>query len=386
MANEPSYWSQLEFVDKRRAFPQLHADEYEDEELLKLQKLIDSRDIGLALIGERYTVGKALFTELKTRIEDNCRRHPYTSAKQEATRMKWARDDRDSPNHAFQMSAYYRLHEGERGYPPVPSVRSITVKKIVVVRNQQLWDKYQQARLGMAARTEATESKLRSVGSTLATGRSQAGTQFDGFPIIDRAIGETLLFHGTDKKAFIVETNIDPSRGRNKAATGATPNYGLLGQGAYFSDQIAKSATYTLCRLCKGFTCGCTGKDGQTPVLRVTLLARVVLGRVHHAPTLSVVLDREHLRRQAHTDPVKNDSNSILAAGSGFKKAAGTNEIAIRNIHQIYPEFIVYWHHDATDPFNQPWDRASNIAMEERREHRAFNATTADIWAFLNGL
>jgi hypothetical protein len=401
MTNEPSYWSSLQFVDKDNAVPQLYGDEYESEELLKLRKLLSQPNIqppgiDLALLGEGYTAGGALFTELKQRIEANSRLNPYRSQKQEATRMAWAKADlaSASPNPAFQASAKFRLLEGEPGGPPVPEVNqinTISVKKIVVVRNQRLWDKYEAARAALRSRTKSIEKKIDKVAPTLAPGPSLQGTEFQGFPIIDSEIGESLLFHGTDAKSYIVDSNIDPSRGRNKAQ-GATPNYGLLGQGAYFSDQIAKSATYTLCRLCKTFICACKGKAGK-PVLRVTLLARVLLGRVHNAPTLSVAWDRGKLRQQAYTDDIKNSSDSILAAGSGFKKAAGTNEIAIRNIDQIYPEFIIYWQHNATST-SGPWDEASKIAMAEREKHRAaeadkrndalFDIASERMWSFFN--
>lgn len=284
--------------------------------------------------------------------------------------MAWARNDLNtSTDPAHLLSAAMRLHEGEAGFPPVPSVNSIVVAKIVIIHNPQLWARYDAARQALGLRRQEISDKIDSLRGLLATGAFVGQSLFNGFPVIDGGLGETLLFHGTDATRFIVESNIDPSRGKNKG-TNAAPNYGLLGQGAYFSDRIAKSATYTLCRICRGFQCNCTTKAG-TPVLRVTLMARVLLGRVHNAPTGSVVWDRGRLRSQAFNSPIENASDSIMAAGTGLKRAAGSNEFAVRNIDQIYPEFIVYWHHPPPlAPSMELWDNASRVGMAQRHQRR----------------
>lgn len=292
--------------------------------------------------------------------------------------MAWARSDlQTSENPAHLLSASMRLHEGEEGFPPVPSVQSLVVKRIVVLRNQQMWDAYDDVRQQFQQRAEVITKKLK--GNLLYSNKRLfkegvsnglgAHPLFDGFPVIDESVAETLLFHGTSATRHIVATNINPSFGRNKG-TALAPNYGLLGQGAYFSDQIAKSATYTLCRMCQGFKCNCTAKDG-TPVLRMTLVARVLLGRIHNAPSLTVLKDREGLRQQTFDTPIRNGSDSIMASGGGLKWAAGSNEFAIRNIQQIYPEFIVYWHHPAPpQPYAGLWDNASRVAMAQRQQRR----------------
>jgi Poly(ADP-ribose) polymerase catalytic domain len=366
MANEPAYWNTLKFVDLANI-----DENATSEDIYKLRKLVGNRPIQLAVLSADYDRGRALFHELKGRIEDNCATSPYTSAKQEATRMAWARWDlANSTNPAHLLSASWRLHEGEKGFPPVPQVNSIVVKRIVVLKNQQLWNQYDQARTNLDQHHQTISARMNDVISLLKKGRSNANPPtFNGFPILNRRVGESLLFHGTDATRFIVETNIDPSRGRNKG-NDDNPNYGLLGQGAYFSDMIAKSATYTLCRNCKGFKCNCMNKANE-PLLRQTLLARVLLGRVHFAPTLSVVSDRGGLRQQKYDAPILHNSHSIMAAGSGARKAAGSNEIAVRNVSQIYPEFIVYWHHPVpVQPYADLWDNASRVAMEAVRAKR----------------
>jgi len=372
MANEPAYWNQLTFVDQNGA-----ALDHTPEQLLKQRKLINRRaGIELSTLSA-HSAGPAadVFAELKARIEANCTAHPYTSQKQEATRMAWARSDiGQSTDAAHVLSAAMRLREGEKDGPPVPSVNRIVVKRIVVLRNQARWDAYDTKRTNLLATGHGIGTKINSVAGLFARGQYlHPHPLFPDYPFIDRNVAETFLFHGTDATRFIVETNIDPSRGRNKG-TALAPNYGLLGQGAYFSDQIAKSATYTLCRICKGFACNCTAKDGD-PVLRVTLLARVLLGKIHNAPTGSVAWDRESLRTQTYNTPIKataqHTRHSILAAGSGMKVAAGSNEFSVRAIDQIYPEFIVYWHHPVpSHPFANLWDNASRIAMQARVARR----------------
>jgi hypothetical protein len=273
----------------------------------------------------------------------------YTSQKREATRMEHAEWElhksptKDSLTAKQKAGLAFNLREGEADGPPPPSSGPIEVRKIKVLRNDALWRDYVATREALRKDLADEDDPLSKVSwsYSYATGDGE----LPSIPLLDPAVGETLLFHGTSREIMkkIAAGGFKPDIGRNKG-TEEKPNYGALGQGSYFSDNFAKVMTYTSCRHCFKYRCECSHGDGRRSK-RLALLSRVLLG---HTKKLHGVLQPGGNLRSQTTKEIKDGRHSVYAKGVGinpFSRAAGTNEFVVKRAAQIYPEFVIYWVH-----------------------------------------
>jgi hypothetical protein len=211
-------------------------------------------------------------------------------------------------------------------------------------------------------------------------------------------VNESLLFHGSTKDVYdlIANDGFNPTIGHN-LGTEASPNYGLLGQGAYFADSFGKAMTYIGCRVCGDFGGGCRGGRGQR-VRRVMLLSRVVLGKPffrgsYIAEKMSFSYD--HVRRWEGTDRLPEGHHSIYAQGQhaaslGF--GARQNEFLIKHSRAVfpgqddmvaaYPEFLVYYTLGNADDLRLPNVQVLADAVQQaignyRSSNRSAQSTNA---------
>eukprot|EP00930_Biecheleria_cincta_P009097 TRINITY_DN110753_c0_g1_i1.p1 TRINITY_DN110753_c0_g1~~TRINITY_DN110753_c0_g1_i1.p1 ORF type:complete len:273 (-),score=66.22 TRINITY_DN110753_c0_g1_i1:4-822(-) len=165
-----------------------------------------------------------------------------------------------------------------------------------------LWDRYAAKRAQIRERAVAIEDFKPE--TMEAVGYSASST-------LDHSVNEVWLLHGTSEEAAkaIANSNFQSSSG------------GCFGGGAYFADDANKSNQYAK---------GRTG-DG----CKIMLLCRVTLGAVKKLPPGQ---DREADRFAS--DP---SVNSVL----GF---TDQREFVVYDMAQIYPEYIMYYKEDETEP------------------------------------
>lgn len=270
----------------------------------------------------------------------------YDAPKREATRMGWSQKIADNKDGQYTpkwvASAQERLKEGRKGGPVPPASGAVEIKKIRIIRNVKLW-------AGYVAMRESIREQIED-GTALRTVRFVTGEPDPKrLPVIDGEVGEVLLFHGTSKDTMkkIATTGFDPNFCVNKG-TDAKPNYGALGRGVYFSDSFSKVMTYTVCHHCGAYQCDCSHKhgDGTAGSKRVTFLARVVLGAPKNKRAVGQ-FGVNDIRKQ-NLDSLPEDRHSVYARGfkfRDFKFVSGSNEFVVKDLHQMYPEFVVYWTH-----------------------------------------
>jgi hypothetical protein len=161
------------------------------------------------------------------------------------------------------------------------------------------------------------------------------------FPVINDAVGEVYLLHGTTEgiMKLIANGGFRPDLGANYG-TKDHPRYGALGQGSYFSDAFGKVMTYTLCPRCLAYLCDCKGRDGKG-LERYTMLTRTLLG----VPK-SVFYQESQRKKSVKQIPKGKESvygKVGFRAGRGNFTLWDANEFLVKSADQIYPEFLVYW-------------------------------------------
>ena len=180
-------------------------------------------------------------------------------------------------------------------------------------------------------------------------------------PVIDPQIGETMLFHCADINAIenITRHGFDANRGRNYGPENA-PRYGMLGQGSYFSNQLAKGLTYTRCVLCGDYACACRSLETHRKLARATIMSRVILGNVRYYPALASIRkkfgQRQRRRVESQFRPIRQDDNyyssqdqqqfdSAVSHGFSLQKffswGSQVNEFMSPKNQLTYPEFVV---------------------------------------------
>ena len=206
----------------------------------------------------------------------------------------------------------------------IDSLNNGKIVKIKLIIHPKLWDTYAQKRKQIRA-----ELKRRKISEPTKPVRWISSSP----PLLDEEIGESWLFHGTSFNVMklITATGFNPNFATSKKYVG----YGALGKGTYFSDCFSKIATYVLCRVCQKFRCSCMGNTAGQKVLRAVFLSRVILGNV----LLTKKKDRKYEAKfPAGVHSVYGPTKRIVK-----ESEFGTNEFAVNDGAQTYPEFVVYY-------------------------------------------
>ncbi|WP_262967335.1 SidE phosphodiesterase domain-containing protein [Methylobacter psychrophilus] len=294
-----------------------------------------------------------VFKKISAYINENIKARGYSSAKGEDARMntaEWAVNPANKEATEFQIAMAERRLTERRGKIDPAKSQVVTVRSVRLIINPDVWNRYNNFReeilKQLAPKGGSEVDKIRWTNSI--------GKLSQGFtlPVLDKSIGETLLFHGTAAKwiELIIQGGFNPSVGKNYG-TATNPRYGMLGQGTYLTDSFAKMMTYGSCPLCGDFACNCRSIKTRKKLTRSCILARVTLGKIDHytSKALSKVPgfsgEAQRFRGQAFdTDTL---THSVVAHGLApnynnlLTFGGGRNEMMSKVMPQTYPEFVV---------------------------------------------
>ena len=313
----------------------------------------------------RIAEGSEVFGAVKEFVEKTSRSTSVTSARGEDARMdkmRWtleARTDDGRPQFPeFQRAiAERRLREPDKssGIKP-PTGGLVTVRHVICIQNLTVWWRY------VAARREMKERYAGVLGANSVHYAVTSEPGLDGMrhlPVIDPEIGETMLFHCADVNAIenITRGGFLARYGGNYGTADA-PRYGMLGQGSYFSNELAKGLTYTRCVLCGDYECGCRSLETRRKLDRTTIMARVILGNVRYYPALASLRKKLGGRSAIENQfrPIPHDNPMYHAAGGPQFDSAVSHGLSARKLFAFgseanefmspkdqltYPEFVV---------------------------------------------
>lgn len=313
----------------------------------------------------RLEKNSQIFQAVKNFVEETSKSASVTSARGEDARMdkmQWTLDavteDGRKQFPEFQRAmAERRLRETDKksGIKP-PTGGLVTVRDVICIQNLDVWWRYTKARQDMKQQYSA----VLGTNSVHYAVTSEPG--LDGMrhlPVIDPQIGETMLFHCADVNAIenITRGGFDASFGSNYGTENA-PRYGMLGQGSYFSNQLAKGLTYTRCVLCGDYACACRSLETHRKLARATIMSRVILGNVRYYPALASIRKKFGQRRRIESQfrPIKYDDQKYCgldqqqfdsAVSHGFSRqkffswGSEANEFMSPKNQLTYPEFVV---------------------------------------------
>lgn len=145
--------------------------------------------------------------------------------------------------------------------------------------------------------------------------------------------GEMLLFHGTsvDVAPLIMNSGFDEQRCKFVKGNG----YGPLGKGVYFTNELAKAATFANCSIC-GLPgeCDCIDPETQEPADRVVLLCKVFVGNPE-------IIGRKGDIRE-RTEPSSGfDSTISLASDIDSNSAFRSTEVCVPSGKQAIPLYEI---------------------------------------------
>ncbi|KAH3757727.1 hypothetical protein Pelo_10512 [Pelomyxa schiedti] len=228
----------------------------------------------------------------------------------------------------FEFSRLKKAAEGgnllhflqeETRQPPthLGQAESITIHEIKVMNNPRLWQQYQEKKgdISVSLRARTIQSQASQI-------RWQAKLE-GGLPVLNRAVGECWLFHGTSQSTMkkITMGGFSSKFATRKAGVG----YGALGRGIYLSDSFAKVATYAKCESCTENNCN---------HLKAVFICRVTLGNIY--------VDRNKGRKFAE-GPERGFHSSWGPNGAFDPESCfDSNEFCVPE-EQVYPEFCVFY-------------------------------------------
>jgi len=317
----------------------------------------------------RLAADSEVFQAVKEFVERTSQHSTVTSARGEDARMdkmRWtleARTADGSPQFPeFQRAiAARRLREPDKnsGVAP-PTGGRVTVRDVICVQNLDVWRNYAQARREMKEEYARVGLGTNTVHYAVTTEPGLDGMRH--LPVIDAGIGETMLFHCADVNAIenITRGGFLARFGGNYGTADA-PRYGMLGQGSYFSNELAKGLTYTRCVLCGDYACGCRSLETKRKLARSTIMARVILGNVRYYPAWASVRKQlggrqaieNEFRPIAHDNPMYRAAtlpaaqryDSVVSHGLSMANAlqfgSEANEFMSPKDQLTYPEFVV---------------------------------------------
>ncbi|MEI6257569.1 MAG: hypothetical protein WCQ77_13090 [Planctomycetota bacterium] len=317
----------------------------------------------------RLEAGSAVFKAVKQFVEETSQSKSVTSARGEDARMdkmRWTLNAKTADGRPefpeFQRAlAERRLREPDKksGVKP-PTGGSVTVRDVICIQNLPVWRRYAKARREMKLEYERVGMGTNSVHYAVTSEPGLDGMRH--LPVIDPEIGETMLFHCADVNAVenITKSGFLARFGSNYG-TAEAPRYGMLGQGSYFSNELAKGLTYTRCVLCGDYECGCRSLETRKKLARSTIMARVILGNVRYYPAWASVKKhlggRDDIESQFRPIAYRNKMyrpaaaraaprfDSVVSHGLSARKfgefGSEANEFMSPNDQLTYPEFVV---------------------------------------------
>ena len=249
----------------------------------------------------------------------------YQSKRFEFTRLKKAVENEQLTPFIKQELHQPPSHQGRLG--------SIQIHKIQLNYHPALWQQYQ-------AKKKTIQQALEKEGikSPLANIDWHRGSMTGELPVINSAIGECWLFHGTGQKVMplIVQNGLTTKFASKKTLVG----YGALGKGIYCSDAFGKVATYVTCPHCQQNQCQCSPEKREQSSknkkeMKAIFVTRVILGKVY--------MDKDKSRTHAEELPEGYHSAWGPYRESTPDSAFDRNEFIVSEEAQIYPEFCVFY-------------------------------------------
>lgn len=201
----------------------------------------------------------------------------------------------------------------------------VVIQKIQKLENPGLSARYQKAKEEIKSVSNPEEKKM------------NIGLDIDGLTDgLDVAAGEVYLYHGTSFAAsrLIAHEGFNAER----FCTLGVGGYGPLGRGTYFTDELPKAGTFTMCALCGNHRCLCKTAEGVL-IPKVTFICKVALGNPQ------VIIEKSKAISESITPPSGFHSRIGLSKKDHIESKFNSNEIAISNDAQIYPEYAVFYHH-----------------------------------------
>lgn len=207
----------------------------------------------------------------------------------------------------------------------------IVVHEIQSLKNNNLLNEYNQAkekiRLAMDMKSEKSSQNL------------------------DHSINEVFLYHGTSLSALrsILQNGFNAEKFcvKNKLS-----GYGPLGKGTYFTDQLSKAGTFSMCGLCGSHRCTCKTIDG-TPIPKIMLICKVALGKSE------LIIKKSNSISQNEQPSEGFHSRIGLDRQKNPESNFNSNEIMVTNDKQIYPQYAVFYHHHKNLLKQAVWEKES---------------------------
>ena len=249
----------------------------------------------------------------------------YQSKRFEFARLKKAYESGQLTSFVGQELHQPPSHQGRLG--------SIQIHRIQLNDHPALWKKYQEKK--KAIQLALTQEGIR---LPLAQVDWHRGSMTGELPVINSAIGECWLFHGTGPSVMplIIQNGFTTKYASKKMLVG----YGALGKGIYCSDAFAKVATYVTCPGCQQNQCQCSPEKREQASknkkeMKAFFVARVILGKVFI----------DHNKSRTHAEGLPEGYHSAWGPyrESTPDSAFDRNEFIVGDDAQIYPEFCVFY-------------------------------------------
>ena len=290
-----------------------------------------------------FNKGHPFLRYVEMYVNDNISARKVVSPTAEDARMHYALEMKNNPSNGEMKVARMtrRLKEGKGDVKP-PESANISIRTLKVIYNKDLLLTYKKFLRQNHLLGENSSSKI---GSTNFQSKFLHDTEYKDFcaPVLHRANGELMLFHGTSPYIgdLIAGGGFKPEMGKKAPKTG---RYGMLGQGAYFSDNFSKIMTYSTCPQCGDYRCFCRDIDGRK-FSKTALISRVCMGKSKMFPHLiHAVNPLTSTRNQFRQVSSENAPyHSVISRGTNnhfWNISSGNNEFMITGASQAYPEIM----------------------------------------------
>jgi len=216
---------------------------------------------------------------------------------------------------------------------------SISIKKIICIKNNCIWQKYQEKK-------ENIKNQLNELNIKDPLNKIKWKTLK---PILNRNAGECWLFHGTNCAHLITQNGFTTKYKEKDKLFG----YGALGKGIYLTDIFSKSSIYVNCPKCHKNHCKCN-KELKTSLkdYKTILLSRVVLGNPFTERNNSLIDMIRKIDNKRYRDAPIEKFNSIWAPDNKLAVSDfDSNEFCVPE-DQVYPEFCIFYEENEFESIN----------------------------------